>query len=81
MKKKASRTYDQLRDPDCIPPETLNQIDKDVPRSRSTTKHLKELRNILIAYSAYSGKDYTQGMNLIAGSLLTLLSLENDEEL
>jgi hypothetical protein len=35
----------------------------------------------LVAYCALTGKDYTQGMNLIAGSLLTLLALENDEEL
>lgn len=29
----------------------------------------------------FSGKGYTQGMNLIAGSLLEMLSYENDKEL
>ena len=52
-----------------------------MPRSRSVTTRNKELKNILVAYCNYSGQDYTQGMNMVAGALLTHLSLENDPKL
>lgn len=81
MKKQTTRTYKQLCNPSTIRAQNLSQIEKDVPRSKSVTQYTKELKNILVAYCALTGKDYTQGMNLIAGSLLTLLALENDEEL
>ena len=80
MKEKTHKTYEQLIDPSGISEQNVTQIDKDVPRSKSTTTYLKELRNILIGYCAFSGKDYVQGMNLIAGSLLKLLALENDDD-
>ena len=75
MKKLTNRTYQELASAEFVTEKNIIQIDKDVPRSKATTKYLKELRNVLIAYCAFSGKEYTQGMNLIAGSLLTLLSL------
>ena len=75
MKKLSNKSYKELAQGEGVMKETIVQIDKDVPRSRSTTKYLEELRNILIAYCSFSGKIYTQGMNLIAGSLLTLLAL------
>ena len=45
------------------------------------TKNLDELRKILIAYANLSKKGYTQGMNLIAGVLMRLLQIENDEKM
>lgn len=81
MKKLTQLPYKQLTNPQSLSSENLSQIDKDVPRSKSITKYFNELRNILIAYCVLTKKQYTQGMNLIAGALLTLLALENDEEL
>lgn len=81
MKKLTTRTYKQLYTDESIGVENIKQIEKDVPRSKSITHYTQELKNILCAYCALTRKDYTQGMNLIAGSLLTLLALENDEEL
>lgn len=75
MKKLTKKTYKDLINPENIKQEDVVQIEKDVPRSKSSTKYLKELKNILIAYCSISGNNYTQGMNLIAGSLLSLLSL------
>ena len=45
------------------------------------TNNVKDLRQILIAYANLSKKGYTQGMNLIAGVLLKLLDIENDEQM
>ncbi len=81
MKKLTTHKYSELLDEQSTPAKEISIIDKDVPRSVSITKFLPELRNILIAYVNFSGKSYTQGMNLIAGSLLELLSYENDSEL
>lgn len=81
MKKLTNLPYKQLKNSNSISSENLIQIDKDVPRSKSITKYLNELRNILIGYCVLTKKEYTQGMNLIAGALLTLLALENDQEL
>ena len=75
------RPYSKLIDVSTISKTNLNQIEQDVPRSRSVTTRNKELKNILVAYCNYSGQDYTQGMNMIAGALLTQLSLENDPKL
>jgi hypothetical protein len=52
-----------------------------VVRTTSITQRLDELRQVLIAYANLSQKGYTQGMNLIAGMLLRLLQMENDEKL
>lgn len=64
-----------------IPQTCVTQIEKDVYRTKSITEHFRELRHILVAYCYFTGKPYVQGMNMIAGSLLELLSLSNDEEL
>jgi hypothetical protein len=81
MKKLQTQPYKHMTNPTLIPSEVLGAIEKDVPRTSSVTAYLPELKNILVAYCSLTNKPYTQGMNLIAGSLLTLLALENDEEL
>lgn len=46
-------------------------------------KYVGTLRRILVAYSNYDPEvGYTQGMNLIAGMIIVLMSIEgNDREL
>jgi len=75
MKKQAKYSYSQLVNPKKLPPGELDMIDKDVKRTTAVTKCLPELRNILISYVNLSGKAYIQGMNLIVGVLLRLLSI------
>lgn len=61
--------------PNC---KSLDIIRKDVPRTQNVMRFRKELENILVAYANLDPYGYTQGMNLIAGSLLELLCIEND---
>jgi len=70
-----------LSDPSNASEKDLNIIDKDVVRTTIVTNNVKDLRQILIAYANLSKKGYTQGMNLIAGVLLKLLDIENDEQM
>lgn len=76
MKKDIKFTYDELLNmPNC---KNLDIIKKDVPRTQNITRFKKELENILTAYSNLDPAGYTQGMNLIVGSLLELLCISND---
>lgn len=70
-----------MSDPSNASEKDLNIIDKDVVRTTIVTNNVKDLRQILIAYANLSKKGYTQGMNLIAGVLLKLLDIENDEQM
>jgi hypothetical protein len=63
--------YDLLQNKEC---KSKSIIEKDVPRTRVAEKFREKLYNILIAYSNIDPMGYTQGMNLIAGSLLNILS-------
>lgn len=81
MKKKTKLTFFQLTDPQKLPKQDLDAIDKDVSRTSGLTNSLKELREILIAYANLSETSYTQGMNIIGGVLLRLLQIDNDKEL
>lgn len=81
MKKEAKLTFHELSDPQRLSPKELNTIEKDVVRTSIVTHSLDQLRQVLIAYSSLSKKGYTQGMNLIAGMLLRLLEIENDEQM
>ena len=63
--------YDLLKKNEC---KSKSIIEKDVPRTRVAEKFREKLYNILIAYSNIDPMGYTQGMNLIAGSLLNILS-------
>ena len=76
-----TRSFAELISPTTLRKADLHQIDQDVPRSRSATEFTHELRNILIAYCNYSGQDYTQGMNMVAGALLSNLAQNNDPQL
>lgn len=76
MKKEIGKTYQQLlQQPNC---KSLDIIRKDVPRTQNCQRFHQELENVLIAYANLDPCGYTQGMNLIAGSLLELLCIEND---
>jgi len=76
MKKEIGKTYQELLNlPNC---KSLDLIRKDVPRTQNCPRFHPELQNVLVAYSNLDPCGYTQGMNLIAGSLLELLCIEND---
>ena len=81
MKALTPFNYEDLMNEKMASESQVIQIDKDVPRTKTVTKFLPELRNILIAWVNFSGKGYVQGMNLIAGCLLELLALQNDKEI
>lgn len=72
------RDYQQFTNPSTLSKANLHQIEQDVPRSRSVTTCKEGLRNILVAYCNYSGQDYTQGMNMLAGALLTQMDSDRD---
>lgn len=75
MKKLTTLSFEQLTNPNLLPPGQLEMINKDVVRTEAVTKYLDQLRNILIAYVNLSKRGYTQGMNLIGGILLRLLAI------
>ncbi|CAK69046.1 unnamed protein product (macronuclear) [Paramecium tetraurelia] len=65
-----------------------DQINKDVPRTgyddkMNTKKYTTLLYRILCAYAIYNPKiGYTQGMNIICGKIILLLSIDgNDKQL
>ena len=60
--------------------KNFNIIEKDVPRTKVAEKYRTELTNILMAYSNLDPQGYTQGMNLICGSLLNILSLDSENQ-
>ena len=78
MKKMTNLTYEQLANPKDLPPSEADMIEKDVVRTIGITEEIGELRRILTAYVNLRGKSYVQGMNLIGGILLRLLSLTNE---
>lgn len=53
-------------------------ISKDVPRTKVDSRHREKLENVLCAYSCIDPMGYTQGMNLICGSLLNILASEEN---
>lgn len=76
MKSELKHTYEELLHmPNC---KSMDIIKKDVPRTQNVQRFQRELENILVAYSNLDPCGYTQGMNLIVGSLLDLLCIEND---
>jgi hypothetical protein len=75
MRKGASMPFEALADPAGLSSSEVDTIDKDVRRTDAITLHLAELRKMLIAWAKLSGRGYTQGMNLIGGVLLRLLSI------
>lgn len=81
MKKQAGRSFQQLTDPSILPAGEQEAIRKDVVRTGAVTSYLDELTEVLVAYVNLSERGYTQGMNLIGGVLLRLLSIENDRQL
>lgn len=63
-----------------------SEIEKDVARSgesldMNSTKFRGLIFKILCAYAVYNPKiGYTQGMNIICGKLILLLSIEGNDE-
>ncbi|KAL4430666.1 hypothetical protein ABPG75_005922 [Micractinium tetrahymenae] len=77
--------YDLLFEASKLPPEVLSDIDKDTHRTfpghprLSTPEGHKALLNVLSAYALSDPEiGYTQGMNFLAGVLLTWLPSEAD---
>lgn len=75
MRKGTNVPFETLADPAGLSLSELDTIDKDVRRTDAITPHLSELRKMLIGWAKLSGRGYTQGMNLIGGVLLRLLSI------